>query len=231
MKRLRRAPGGFLLIILLVLLIYILGWSHLLALKKIVIHGTTAQTQIQQSLAEVKPRIMIGEPLARIDMRAVDRSLRKNPWIAKAEIGRSWIHGALTLYIEGRKPVASYLDVHGVLRYFDIAGMDFESPLTYDHIPVINLHHDDSESKRAISRFLVLLPRELLDQVQSFSVLDSGEIETKLATTPNSVTLIKWGSPTDIPLKVAVYKRLLVMKENSQAHLFDLRDPLSPITK
>jgi cell division protein FtsQ len=231
MRRFRRSPGGVLLLILLALLIYILGWSHLLALKRIVIHGTQAQSSIQQSLDAAKPRITIGEPLARIDVRAVSRVIRKNEWITRVEVGRSWIHGSLTIFVDERKPVASYLDSQGRLRYFDATGVDFQSPLTYNRIPIITLGHDDPDSRRVISKFLEQLPSDLLDQIQSFTVKSSSEIETKVATPSKNVALVKWGPPSDISLKIAIYKKLLALKENSQAILFDLRDPLSPVTK
>jgi len=40
-----------------------------------------------------------------------------------------------------------------------------------------------------------------------------------------------WGNSGDIPLKIQVFEKLVAMKENSQSHLFDLSDPLAPITK
>jgi len=231
MKRFRRIPGIFLSTLLLGLLVYTLGWSHLFSLKKIVIHGTTAQANISQTLANVKPSITIGKPLARIDVQSINRALSKSEWITRAEVGRSWLHGALTVYIQERRPVASYIDEAGVVRYFDFKGHDFASPLHYQEIPSIQLQSKDLSSKVAISRFLAILPSDLLSSVSSFSVLNADEIDTTLITPTGTKVLIKWGSASDISLKVTVYRKLLSLKENTHAKYFDLHDPLLPISK
>jgi cell division protein FtsQ len=231
MKKFRRSPGAFLAVLLLGLLTYLLGWSHLLSLKTIVIHGVKAQSNIQSSLQTVKPPIYIGEPLARIDVRATSRAIKQNEWISKVDVGRSWIHGSLTIYVEERKPVASYLNDLGELRYFDADGRDFSSPLTYPNIPTIKLRTHDIPTKRAISNLLHLMPQDLLNEVQSFTVNGSDDVETHVAIDQKRQALIKWGSPNDISLKVEIYKKLLGLKENAKAVLFDLSNPLSPITK
>lgn len=231
MRKFKRSPGAFLAILLVGLLTYLLGWSHLLSLKSIVIHGIKDHTYIQNSIHSVKPRIYIGEPLARIDTRATARAVRQNEWISQVEIGRSWLHGSLTIYVELRKPVASYLDDQGAQRYFDVDGRDFSSPLTYSNVPTIALRARDIQSKRAISNLLQLLPQDLLLQVQGFMVNKSDDVETEVAIDGKRQILIKWGSPTDISLKVDIYRKLLGLQENKKALIFDLSNPLSPITK
>jgi len=42
---------------------------------------------------------------------------------------------------------------------------------------------------------------------------------------------IMWGNSADIALKIQVFEKLVAMKENAQSILFDLSDPLAPITK
>jgi len=231
MKKFRRSPGAFLAVLLLGLLTYLLGWSHLLSLRAIVIHGVKEQSNIQSSLQTVKPPIYIGEPLARIDVRATSRAIKANEWISKVEVGRSWINGSLTIYVEERKPVASYLDDQRALRYFDADGSDFSSPLTYSNVPTIKLRSHDLQTKRAISNLLQLMPQDLLGEVQSFTVNGADDVETEIAISETHKALIKWGNTSDITVKVDVYKKLLGLKENAKAVLFDLSNPLSPITK
>jgi cell division septal protein FtsQ len=146
-------------------------------------------------------------------------------------VGRSWIHGALTIYIEARKPVASFVGQDGSSRYFDGSGVEFQSPISYQNVPVINLAHDDSESKNGISKLLNQLPNEILANAKTFSVPNSNDLQLTMAISSLKTIKVLWGSSSDLSLKIEVLRKLLSMKENSKATIFDLRDPLSPITK
>ena len=230
MKRFRRAPGAILSLLLLGLLIYLLGWSQLLSLKSIVIHGTAERPRIRSTLDSVIPHITLGEPLARIDVKSVSRAFENEQWISRVDVGRSWIHGALTIYVEERKPVAAYVNEQGLLNYFDASGNDFSSPITYSHLPTITNQSGDPQSKRSLSRLLVLLPQDLLAHVQSFHVVGVDDLQTEISISQKRTALIKWGAPTDISLKVAIFHKLLALKESAQANLFDLSNPLSPVT-
>lgn len=228
---LKRSPGLFLSILLLGLAIYLLGWSSLLSLKKIAISGTTQINLIQTSLETTHPHISLGEPLARLDVHAVNRAISKNEWVESVVIGRSWIHGSLTIEVHERKPVASFIDSKGVQNYFDASGNNFRSPLSYPQVPAINLVSDTAATKIAISQLLTLLPIDLLASAQSFTVKNERDLEMQLSLSVKRTVSIKWGAPTDIGLKINIYKRLISLKENATATSFDLSDPLSPITK
>lgn len=212
-------------------MIYLLGWSSLLSLKAIDISGATQSAVIQSSIESTHPHISIGEPLARVDVQAVHRAISKNEWVESVVVGRSWLHGSLTINVRERKPVASFLDSHGVQNYFDASGNNFHSPLSYSQIPAIELLSDAAPSKIALSQLFSQLPTELLASAQSFTVRNERDLEMKVLISPKRVIQIKWGSPADINFKITVYQRLLALKENATATLFDLNDPLSPITK
>ena len=227
----KRLPGVFLSLSLLGLAIYLLGWSPLLSLKEISVTGTTESSFIQSSLGSTHPHISLGEPLARVDVHAVDRAISKNEWVESVAVGRSWIHGTLTIAIHQRQPVASFVDTQGVQRYFDAKGHDFQSPIRYSQIPAINLVSETANAKIAISQLLSVLPTDLLNSAQSFTVRSEKDLEMRLTISGTKIATINWGSPSDIGLKSNIFKRLLTLKENKSATSFDLRDPLSPITK
>lgn len=229
--QLRHFPGIALSLLLISVLAYLLGWSSLLSLKKIEITGTSQPALIENSMTYVKPPVTIGRPLARIDVHAITRAIDKNAWVTASKIDRNWFNGKLTVQIQERRAVASYVSVDGSLRFFDAKGDDFQSPLSYSGIPSINLAVTSVGSKQAVANLLVLLPAELLAEAKTFTVLTRGNVEMDLAITPQRIVKIKWGAVMDIPLKVGVYQKLLSLKENEKARVFDLSNPLSPITK
>ncbi len=230
----RHFPGIFLSLLLLSLVTFLLGWSSLLSVKVIAISGTQERALIQQSISEVKPAIRVGTPLARVDVSALDRLIAKNSWIDSVEIGRSWIHGALTIHITQRIPVASYQGSDGVLRYFDASGIDFQSPLQYSNLPIIQMGSTTPQSKSSIASFIINLHQVdpvLLHSAQGFAVSTSDAITMKAAISPSRIISIRWGGSNDLSLKLTIYRRLIALQDSKKATFFDLSDPLSPITK
>ena len=238
--RIRYFPGVFLSILLLSLLAYLLGWSHLLSLKAIEISGSSQSEVITQQIETGKPGVKIGQPLARLDVHAIERVISNNPWIAKSQVGRSWIHGKLTIHIVEKVPVASYQLANGTTGYFDADGNDFTSPLTYSNVPTIALQTTSTSAKQSIAELLAVLPASYLDRAKTFAVKSDGQITMTLSqdmavTTGKKASVrtitIMWGNSADIALKIQVFEKLVAMKENAQSILFDLSDPLAPITK
>lgn len=240
MKRVKIAhfPGIALTIALISLLAYLLGWSSLLAVRTISISGTSESALIQSSIDSGTPRITIGEPLARVDVQSLRRRILLNHWVSSAAIGRSWLHGTLTVAVHERTPVASYQGPDGTTRYFDVAGLDFLSPINYPAVPNISLDNPSTAAKEAVAILLTTLHEKspsLLENARSFTVTTAGNGATNLRMTvelshTRTVT-IRWGDSIDIPLKISIYQKLLTLKENTKARNFDLSDPLSPITK
>ena len=225
------SPGAILSVLLLALLTYLLGWSSLFSLKQVVIHGTTQVPLIQKSLEQTSPKITMGEPLARVDVKAIGRSIASNEWISAAEVGRSWLHGSLTIYVVERVPVAAFTNSQGVIYYFDSRGNDFRSPISYPKIPSIQLSHEDRASKVAISSILQFLPQNIFARVENFSVKSAEDIEMTVVKSSKATFVVKWGSATDLTLKLGILNKIENLKENSHATVFDLSDPLSPIAK
>jgi cell division septal protein FtsQ len=161
-----------------------------------------------------------------------------NQWISSASIGRSWLHGTLTVAVHERTPVASYQSPDGTTRYFDVAGLDFLSPINYPAVPNISLDNPSTAAKEAVAILLTTLHEKspsLLENARSFSVTTAGNgatnLRMKVELSPTRTVTIRWGDSIDIPLKIAIYQKLLTLKENTKARNFDLSDPLSPITK
>jgi len=240
MKKIKIAhfPGIALTIGLISLLAYLLGWSSLLAVRTISISGTSESALLQRSIDTGAPRITIGEPLARVDVQSLRQRILLNQWITSAAIGRSWLHGTLTVAVQERKPVASYQTPDGTTHYFDAAGMDFLSPLTYPALPNISLANTGTRAKEEVAKLITTLDEkspDLLAHARAFTLTTAGNGNTnlgmKIELPPTRNITIRWGDSIDIPLKIAIYQKLFALKENEKASLFDLSDPLSPVTK
>jgi len=240
MKRVKIAhfPGIALTIALISLLAYLLGWSSLLAVKTISITGTSESALIQSSIDASTPKISIGEPLARVDVQSLRRRILLNQWVSSAAIDRNWLHGELTVAVHERVPVASYQAPDGTTHYFEASGLDFLSPIKYPAIPNISLNDPSTSAKERVARLLTTLHDKssaLLENAQSFTVTTAGNgavtLGMKVEISPTRTVTIRWGDGIDIPLKIAIYQKLVTLKENAKARIFDLSDPLSPITK
>jgi cell division protein FtsQ len=240
MKRVKIAhfPGIALTIALISLLAYLLGWSSLLAVKTISITGTSESALIQSSIDASTPKISIGEPLARVDVQSLRRRILLNQWVSSATIGRNWLHGELTVAVRERAPVASYQAPDGTTHYFEASGLDFLSPIKYPAIPNISLNDPSTSAKERVAMLLTTLHDKssaLLENAQSFTVTTARNgavaLGMKVQISPTRTVTIRWGDGSDIALKIAIYQKLVTLKENAKAQIFDLSDPLSPITK
>jgi cell division septal protein FtsQ len=161
-----------------------------------------------------------------------------NQWVSSAAIGRNWAHGELTVAVRERVPVASYQTPDRATHYFDAAGLDFLSPINYPALPNISLDNPSTSAKERVARLLISLHEKsspLLENARSFTVTTVGNgaanLRMQVELSPTRTITIRWGDSIDIPLKIAIYQKLVTLKENAKARLFDLSDPLSPITK
>jgi cell division septal protein FtsQ len=80
-------------IIVFALIVYLIAWSSLFTVSKVVVTGTK-QSSIQQLSG-----VSIGEKLARVEPRAVGRKLQEELWIEGVKLSRNWINGTVTEFL------------------------------------------------------------------------------------------------------------------------------------
>ncbi len=209
--------------------IYLVAWSNILVVKSIEITGTTDQNSISLILEESKPAIHIGEPLARIDVKAIDKKLTEVNWIERSNISRNWFSRKLSVAITVRSAVAQFVDGRGQINYFDAAGAVFTHIESSGTLPTVSLADQSTAIKSAVATMLSQLSPELISSATAFIAKSSDDLEMR--TGPGAGLLIKWGDATNFPLKMSVYKKLISLPENQQATLLDLSTPLAPIAK
>jgi len=216
-------------IVILAGLSYTLGYSHVITLRSLSVTGTQQSSVISQSIL-AESRTHIGQPLARVNLRVIKKSIENISWVKRASISRNWFTGNISVKIEERKPIASFLIAANVSNYFDSEGNQFFTPLPIVGLPVITFASNAKELRITAAAALKQMPQDVLDGLVSMKVASGKFIEsTEHLGGKNFV--IRWGEPLNFALKVKVLRILVGLPENATARVFDLTEPTAPIVK
>ncbi len=204
-RRERRTSGGagcgalssrVLALLVVGALVWIVMFSSVLAVRRVAVDGETtlSESQVRQA-ADVR----IGQPLARIDVSAIEARVASMERIQSVTVSRSWLHTVRITVVE-RTPVA-WLTVGGVIRGLDRYGIDFR---TYDKAPkgLLEAEVTATDPRRrqqtleAVAAVVQLIEdddRALRKQVQAVSAATKDSIELNLTKGRTVV----WGSRAD----------------------------------
>jgi cell division protein FtsQ len=229
-RRVKRFPGFILFVVLFGLLIYLLGWSTLLAAKTIQITGTDRKEDISLRILQSGINFHLGQPLARVDVHSIDRKISELDWVDNEKVSRDWIHGRLSVVIHERLPIAQFLNSSGAIILLDKHGAQFAAKgLT--KFPLITFSHQDSQSLSAVAGFIENLSPELLSSMISAKVNSPSSISTTHSGLGGGTLVVQWGDNSELATKMKVLHALLALPENSKAKFLDLSSPLAPIAK
>ncbi|CAB5012038.1 MAG: FtsQ-type POTRA domain-containing protein [Actinobacteria bacterium] len=205
-------------IALFALLTYIIAWSTLFTVSKVVVTG--AQQNAMQNLSGVT----IGEKLARVEPRAVARKLQEQLWIEGVEVSRNWINGTVTLQITPRKPIGIFAG-----RFIDKSGTTFDIPGgSSESLPIVEAQ--TSENGLAAIELFKNIPEKLRTKIVTITAKNADSFELILDEGTRKV-LLQWGTNSDLDLKIKVYEALIGLKENSKISTIDVSAPHAPIVK
>ena len=203
-------------------LIYLFAWSSLFAVKSINVTGALPEVSATSLIS--KSNISIGEKMARIDPRSIEKNLEELGWIKSASVDRDWLHGVVRLVITPRVPVGLFrgqaLDASGTL--FDFPGKPSPSlPVvsassTQLGLEAIDLFTSLPESERSA---LISIGASSESSISSWQMVDGRRVK------------VMWGANKEIALKVSVYQALLALPENKKIVRVDLSAPHAPIVK
>jgi len=228
-RRLRNAPGIFLIFLLVGLLGYLLGWSKALEIRTIEISAAGNESLVRTIMV---PRdLHIGLPIARVSTSRIQDDLAQFTWVRTMKIDRRWLAHDVKVMITERQGVAQYIDSQGVIEYFDASGHNFISPNPPKGVPVINFAVENGESRSAVATFLAQAPADLTANLSSLSVDIRNQISLTTRVANYKSLQIAWGSDAQIPLKVQVLRKLLRLPENEKLVSVDLSNPLTPTVK
>ena len=209
---------SFLGITLFALIVYLIAWSSLFTVSKVVVTGT------EQSSIQKLSGVIIGEKLARVEPRAVGRKLQEELWVESVKLSRNWINGTVTIEITPRIPIGIFAG-----RFIDKAGIIFDIPGGFSQsLPIVEAN--STEFGLSAIKLFTEFPKTFRSKVITIKAKNQDSFEVNLKEDSRNITLI-WGSNSDLNLKIKVYEALVVLKENSKISLIDVSAPHAPIVK
>lgn len=222
---------------LLITLVYVIGWSSLFSISDVAIETKDPKNiaLIEMQLRQSGQVIELGQPMARINTRAIERSLLEQPWIGTVQLERDWLQGSVRLVVAERIPllrVESFGRDRAVLTrgFLTSEGEIFQLPGDladeYQGLPMLELESEaESDRLAAVALFKAVdpvLPVTKL-RVTRISTLTS---ENKAA---ERVIRVAWGDQEDLEAKILVVSKLLELKANRNATRIDVTNPELPI--
>ena len=201
---------------------YVLGWSSLLSVKKVVVVGAPNPSEA----FAIQHNFHLGEKMARLESQKIVAALKTYTWLDHASINRNWMKGIVTVHVWVRIAIAQFqthlVDDNGVV--FDLPNIDTT------HLPTIT--GANSTSAKFATDLLSALPLVMRTQVSGILVRGNDWAILTIADSSRNKNLsVVWGDLTEIALKVKVYQALIVLPENVKVTYVDVSAPHAPIVK
>ena len=229
-RRIRRLLPWILTLTIIAGFSYGLGWSNLFQVKIVALTGSTHTAEIQSKLTASGVSLHMGERMARVDVKAVNRVISSIDWISRVEISRNWLSGKVGIAITEKKAVAGFAGSDGSMQYFDSAGNIFHSPDVLSTLPEVTFASDDQPSRQAAAVLIADLPSDLRSSLLSLHVISPESLVMTSSLVTPSVE-ITWGDTSQIDIKVKVLRALLALPENKKVRAIDLSQPSNPTAK
>jgi cell division septal protein FtsQ len=237
-KRFRRLLISALLIVSISFASYLLGWSSFLTVKDVQISGTESKSIILTELKSKNVEPVVGQKLARVEIRSVKRVLSDLDWIASAEASRNWLAKKIEIQVLERVAVAKALTHSNSMVNFDSEGFIFIPTSTdqmrvQEALPLVSTAGDSRKDLVDVALLLKQFPADLSDLVtdlDQISVTQAGYILMNTRINSQEVR-INWGSIDQIDKKFSVLQALLKLPENKGIKQVDLSEPKAPIVK
>jgi cell division protein FtsQ len=211
-----------LVVVLLVGLVAGAGWlvffSSALAVKGVQVEGTAVLAERTVRRAAAVPT---GDPLARVDLGAVEERVRNLAPVLEVDVSRAWPDRVRIDVVE-REAVA-VVDQAGVLRGVDDQGVMFRRyPTRPTGMPLLRIASGTGADALAeAARVVELLPADISARVEYVAVSTVDTISLRL----RSGQTVQWGSAESSAQKAEVLAVLLEQK----ASAYDVSVPGQPV--
>ena len=212
-----------LVVVLLLLLagggVYAVYFSSLLAVEGAEVRGLESLTVSDITRAAEVP---VGEPLATVDLAAIERKVSSLGEVRSVDVSRQWPHDLL-IEVEEREPVA-VVRLGDQLRNLDSDGVIFgDRKRQPGNLPMVETATDtDSDALREAAAVAGALEPAFLATVDHLEVATVDQITLVL----RDGRIVKWGSAEQSEEKAEVLSALL----SRQAEVYDVSVPGSPTT-
>lgn len=210
---------------LLILSVVVLTLSPALAFREVRVEGGDRVTAraVAEALGE-----LYGEPLARVSDERVQRALEPLTLIQAFET-RIEPPGTLVVTILERKALGA-VSARGAFAVVDAAGVVlWEEPALPTGLPRILVAPDSSSpSFSAISRVLLVLPDELLAQVEGITATTLDDVRFTIRGSSHEVV---WGSSERSVEKARVLRAALIALDTGESQVIDVTTPDSMVVR
>ena len=222
---------------------YLLGWSDFLTVRNIKVQGTNSIDLVTTEISSAGIELKVGQRLARVDARAINRTLNLANWLSEVKTSRNWFNREVSISVSERIPIAKFIDADGQSKNFDPQGVQFV-PRSADQIsmqmqiPTINAASpatgaNNQVSLQLLSKFLSQFPvngGQYIKQLSQLGVDSQGNIKMQTVINGRAIE-INWGGVEQLDKKVKVMDLLLLQPENEQATSIDLSIPGQPTVR
>ena len=224
-RKWKRIVLAVLLVAVLGGLVWLVGFSRVLAVDSVSIKG---ETSLRAAQIRDRADVRIGQPLVRVDTVAIESRIASMARVEDVSVSRSWPQ-TLTITVVERKAIA-YVKGAGTIRGVDRFGVDFR---TFSRAPdglmeakvevaVPRRRQQALEAVASVAEAIRAKDPDLRRQVQAISALSKDSIELNLTKGRTVV----WGSEADAARKLAVLEPLLRL----DATRYDVSAPDQPTT-
>lgn len=243
MSKLLKTPALMLSILMLALATYVLGWSQIFTVEKVIIDSKDKKIvkDVMAKISQSPAVVEIGQPLARVDRRKIATRLREMLWIENIELDRRLLSGELHIAVIARDPIGRLIPKDSTnvesIGFLDRDLENFYLPAEavaralasgeWSEMPEISFQNDTEELRSDVAKLIQTLQENSL-KIEQVQAKDQLSISTKLLKEGRRLD-ISWGSVKDLPLKIEIMNRLLELKQNKSVKNINLSNPISPI--
>jgi cell division protein FtsQ len=183
--------------------VWLVGWSSLLTLRTVEVHGVEADTATEVEQAIDAP---MGVPLARLDLAALDRSAEQVDAVRAVEVTRVWPR-SLRIDVQPRVPAAA-VRLGDRWRYVDDTGTVFGRLASQPTgLTVVDVSADSATEEQTVAAMTVLraLPDAVRDRLGTLRVASAADVQLVL---DDGATVV-WGTAERSARKAQVLEALL----------------------
>ena len=237
-----RSPRRFLVITIVAILAYSLGWSNLISVRQIKVKSDdpTIVSQLESRLNEAPTIVRIGEPLARVDKRQIVTRLKTFLWVKDVSVSRNIATRVVSITVVPRTPLARIEDptnpslkryLAADLSLFSVAdsATNLLNGTPGAQLPILSIASSDRATLADVKNLIEKLRENSLTPV-TIRATDRAQLASTLVIKARKVD-VSWGSVKDLPLKIEIANRLIELPENSKIKVIDVTEPSSPIVR
>lgn len=211
--------------VLVALAVVALG-AFLLAGPVLVVRAVTVSGVSAQRAAEVRAAAAaaMGQPMARVDTRAMTARLEGIAFVASASVSRRW-PSTLSIIVEERTPAVQVPDPAGGYRVVDSAGAAYAwTRVPLRGVPVVQVELAAASRPALVAALAVLaaLPTSVRSTVGVVTAGSPDDVRLRIGKTS-----VIWGSPDRSDRKAAIYAVL----RSTPARVYDLSSPDTPVLR